>query len=353
VIYLLESIARLRQHGLGFFKIPALLLDLTIVVLSVIDAWILTPLGNSANLNLLKLLRLVRLLRILRIIRLMRVLSELMSVVRALILSLPVLSWTFALVLFITYLYALVFKIVLDAIISTPSATVEEYFNSNWSTSLALFQILTGSNAHEHIIRPLLRDSPYPVVIYMLVQLYVLVVRFGLVTASVAVIVLNVNANERQRVREKLDMIEFRHRINCFTKIFLADKISLGMFETAFNDVRSFPRLRALDIHWMDPLFLFHVIDGARKGYITKTEISKYLMRMKEGVPLLAMKLISDRLEEISNSVTRIETWIKERRSYRELKSELESVMTRFEIELERSTDPVVKKRQLGLITRL
>jgi hypothetical protein len=53
---------------------------------------------------------------------------------------------------------------------------------------------MTGSDAHENILRPL--DS---YVIYILVVVYVVVVRFGLLATAVGVIVLNVLKNEKRR----------------------------------------------------------------------------------------------------------------------------------------------------------
>jgi hypothetical protein len=57
---------------------------------------------------------------------------------------------------------------------------------------------MTGSDTHENILRPL--DS---YVIYILAVVYVVVVRFGLLSTAVGVIVLNVQKTRNGELRKK------------------------------------------------------------------------------------------------------------------------------------------------------
>ena len=68
-IYTLECLVRINHIRGGVFKNASDLFDVGIVITFVVDAWVLTPLGSSTDLNLLKFLRLIRLVRVIRLIR--------------------------------------------------------------------------------------------------------------------------------------------------------------------------------------------------------------------------------------------------------------------------------------------
>ena len=75
---------RLRYEGWrAYFKENSNILDFSLVMMSVVDVWIITPLaqGNNLNLKAMTLLRLLRLLRLARLLRLFRIFKELMIIV--------------------------------------------------------------------------------------------------------------------------------------------------------------------------------------------------------------------------------------------------------------------------------
>ena len=62
---------------LAFMKDPWAAFDGFIISVSVVDNWILTPLGSSAGVSMLQVLRVFRLLRLIRLVKLLKLLKEL------------------------------------------------------------------------------------------------------------------------------------------------------------------------------------------------------------------------------------------------------------------------------------
>ena len=355
-MYTVECACRIFVLGREYFTKVSTIFDFCIACISIVDTWVLTPMGTTTNLNLIKLLRLVRLVRILRIIKVMRVFHHLTEIVRALTLSMNVLLWTVVLALLFTYVWALTFRVVLDLLILEPieSLVYKTYFASNISTAFTFLQILTSSDSHEHVVRPLMRSCSWPMMVYLLIQVYLILVRFGLIATAVGVFVLNVHENERRRAKERTeaDMRFHKPVIEQIASVFQAKEITLVMFETAFNHPRLNSKLRQLDINWLDPVYLFHIIDSERKGFITRAQLVSQLVRIKQGVPLLAMKAISDSLSTVSAGIDRLHKRLAERQPLNDFSSILNRFREECELKLACSENDLVIKRKLGYITK-
>ena len=307
-IYTLECVLWIHHLGMKFFRSPARLFDFVIVVISIVDACILTPLGSSTDLRLVKLLRILRLVRIIRLVRVLKAFKDLMGIMRALTLSASVLCLSFLFLLLFTLTYALFLKLAIDQLLAADSSPAfETYFGSNMRVSLTLFQAMTGSDVHEKILRPL--DS---YVVYILIVLCVVLVRFGLLSTVVGVIVLNVHNNEGRRAKEKIEnsMRLSRREINEIVSVFVSPdkKIFLQPFLIAWNHPRVISKLRNLDLNHIDPRYLFSILDAERKGYVTVHELGQKLERIKRGAPLLPMKSLNDQLSRVSKLIDSIET---------------------------------------------
>ena len=311
-IYTLECGVRMIHCGMAFFRSAARIFDLVVVVVSVFDAWILSPLGTTTNLNLVKLLRIVRLVRIIRLVRVVRVLKELMEVMRALRVSASVLGWTFFLLVLLTFVYAICVKLVVDLTITDTDSTVyKKYFGSNLGTSLTLFQLMTFSDGHEHIVRPLLNFSSYPTVPYLSINLYVVVMRFGLIMTAIGVLVMNVHENEKLRVSQRLEssLDKSKKLIEEISSVFTSPNKTIGIesFLYAWNHPVIISKLRLLELNHVQPTYLFCLLDADRKGFLTVSELIERLLKVKRGTPLLPMRILSDQLGKVNNALDQIE----------------------------------------------
>lgn len=103
VFFAIELVVRLIAQGLSYLKHFASCLDALIVLVSSLDSWVLTPLGETgmSNLVLLRLLRLVRLSKVFRVFRVMRVFGSLRVLVKAVTNSIGALFWSMALLFII------------------------------------------------------------------------------------------------------------------------------------------------------------------------------------------------------------------------------------------------------------
>ena len=346
---------RIIQFRAVFFRSGARLFDLLIVSISILDAWILSALGTSTNLNLIKLLRIIRLVRIIRVVRIVRFSKELMAATRALALSGSVLSWTFGLVLLFTFVSSLCIKLIVDLTIQDRTSVVyEKYFRSNLGTALTLFQVMTFSDSHQHIKRPLLQATAYPTISYMVINIYVVIARFGLITTATSVLVMNVNENEKQRNRQRIisNMEINRKIILDLSRVFVSSdgKILIESFLFAWKHPKVISKLRALALEHVEPTYLYSLLDSDNEGYIRVSEFPERLLKIKQGAPILAIKSISDQLARIDTTIATIERKVKSL-TISPTTERLESLDTECrKILVEESNNEIVKKRISGHI---
>lgn len=82
-------------------------LDCFLVVMSIVDVWIIGPLGGEADLRCMSVLRMLRLIRLARLLRLFRVFKELTLLVTGFITAVRTLFWAFIFLLCVVYSFAI------------------------------------------------------------------------------------------------------------------------------------------------------------------------------------------------------------------------------------------------------
>jgi len=97
--FIAELLARIGVYKLRYFRSIPHIFDASLVLCSAVDLYILQPLelGVGANMTMLRLLRLCKFVRMLRIIRVMQLFESLRILVQAILVSLPSLMWSLAL----------------------------------------------------------------------------------------------------------------------------------------------------------------------------------------------------------------------------------------------------------------
>eukprot|EP00746_Dinoflagellata_sp_MGD_P026237 gnl/MRDRNA2_/MRDRNA2_161813_c0_seq1.p1 gnl/MRDRNA2_/MRDRNA2_161813_c0~~gnl/MRDRNA2_/MRDRNA2_161813_c0_seq1.p1 ORF type:complete len:517 (+),score=90.46 gnl/MRDRNA2_/MRDRNA2_161813_c0_seq1:40-1551(+) len=107
-VFVVEMTTRWKVEGLiVYFTDPPSVLDFCLVMLSVVDVWIISPLGGQAGLRKVSLLRLLRLARLTRLLRLFKVFKELTIIATSFVTSGKTLFWGGIFLWIITYMFAI------------------------------------------------------------------------------------------------------------------------------------------------------------------------------------------------------------------------------------------------------
>ena len=300
-IYTVECIARIYTQRLSYFRSPFNVVDFTIVCVSIADTWVLSHLGQTSNLNMVRVVRLLRLLRIIRLVRLLRFFKELMSAFRALTLSISSVAWMGLLVLLFTYVYSMIFNIILEYTLSSSTDAFPEfdqYFGHKvYKTSFTLFQIGSGYSCEgfPNIVRPLLKISNHPTLSFFLIAVYLIVFRYGFLTALVGVFVQSVSENEqiKRDQRREIDIENWTKSANRICLFFTTchlivdndSAICLDDFQIACDHPYVIRYLRELGLNLYSPILLFNLLDYEKFRRIPVSSLVSRLVDLRKGGP--------------------------------------------------------------------
>jgi len=266
-------------------------LDAFIVIISLLELYVLSPLGmEMPNVSIMRLLRLVKLTKVLRIVRVMRFFRELRVLVVSIVASVQALVWSIVLLSLIQFMVAILMTQLLHE--GDPNwapelkAEVHEYFGRWTHSMLTMFEITVAPGAWGKVGRLLIfKVNPgYAVVFYV----YIWGVTFAIVRVISALFLketLEVAGNDeehalKERTRKKLrDSLSLR-------RIFLrADKdgsgnLSLQEFKRIVTNERMAYRLSCMGLGVEDINTLFVLLEGG-DGEVSMDEFLQGAMRIR------------------------------------------------------------------------
>lgn len=197
-IFLAELICRFYFAGIiGYFRRPgkefSSFLDVFVVGTSIIDIFILAPLGNSTSARLVSMVRFARLLRLIRLLRLLKIFKELWLVASGLIQSLKTLFWIFLLIFVFCYVCAIFTTVWIGHdyvrydpyFITSGGWDHKQFFGTMVRSTLTLFQIMTIDHWSDAIVRHVLRVQPSFLIFFLF---FLLVTMFGILNIIVGVV---------------------------------------------------------------------------------------------------------------------------------------------------------------------
>jgi len=200
-VFTMEICCHFADFGIAVFKSPALILDMALVVMSLLDVLVFSSMSTDAGtgmkrFSVLRLLRLVRLLRIGRIIGAFR---ELMVILKGISSSVRVVSWACLLMVAILYVCGIFCTLVIGQDKSYPgySQDIEDSLNSFQAygtmgrSMYSLFTIALGDDIRGHL-QGIVDRQPWMMIFYVM---FIMMCTFGVMNVIVGVIVDNtVNA---------------------------------------------------------------------------------------------------------------------------------------------------------------
>jgi len=186
-IFVLEILLRIVADGWTWlFELKNALDVGLILVTGVLPLWILQPLGDeSPAVRAFQVLRVLRLVRLVRIVRMWKVFQIFWSLIRGLIDSGRTLFWTYVMILFVLFIFA-VFGVDLIAqeVVFEDDPLAHEYFGTVPRAFISLFQTST-LDSWAGVCRPLMRKKPLVCVYFLLVIFIVQMALFNLITAVI------------------------------------------------------------------------------------------------------------------------------------------------------------------------
>jgi hypothetical protein len=269
--------------------------------------------GETSNLDTIRVVRLLRLVRIIRLVRLFRFFKELMSAFRALTLSISSVGWMCLLLVLFTYVYAMVFNLLLEHNVgdTTDFPNYDEYFgNKVYKTAITLFQVGSGFSCEgfPHVIRPLMKISFIPSVSFLTISLYLIIFRYAFLSALVGVFVHSVSENEQLKQTERLGtQLEIWRKIAneityFFSTCYLVKEsfICLDDFMIACDHPYIISRLIQLQLNLYSPILLFNFLDYEKNGKISVGHVADRLVGLRKGGPIkFALHSLSQEMASI------------------------------------------------------
>jgi voltage-gated sodium channel len=316
-LFLAELCARLYYHRLTFFtNIHGKwwnMADFVIVMISVLDTFLLTPIGTGGGMRIISMLRFIRLMRLIRLIRLMRLFKELWLVASGLFESAKTLCWVAIMIVCFLYICAIFTTLVIGKndklydqyFLDSKGWDHEVYFGTVSRSMFSLFQIVTFESWSERIVRHVMQKQPAMVLFFIV---FIAISSFGLLNIVVGVVVestLHTSENDESKVKraqERDRQRVFDHLREIFEG---ADEdgsgtLTLAEVQKAIAKPEIYNKLKMIEFPVEDPKQIFMLLDYDNTCELSIDEFISGCIRMKgqaKSKDLLAAQVAVDTMK--------------------------------------------------------
>eukprot|EP00928_Gymnodinium_smaydae_P032969 TRINITY_DN23744_c0_g5_i2.p1 TRINITY_DN23744_c0_g5~~TRINITY_DN23744_c0_g5_i2.p1 ORF type:complete len:566 (+),score=76.50 TRINITY_DN23744_c0_g5_i2:88-1785(+) len=323
-VYCVDWCARFYVERCVVFTNVALNVDLTIIVIGVIE-YIIAAVFDSTDAAqtswMIRLLRMLRLLRLLRVMKLFRALRELRKLLQMMVSCAKTLFWSFALCFILLTIWAAIGVQMLDDIVRLVDeeggfADCERCgraFSSVMTANLTLFQIVMVGDAWGEIAIPMIERYPASAIIFVG---SVLTLLFGVVNLILAVVVdsfAETKKHDMKMLATELDLLEEaeKHELSSIFDRIDSDGDGVVTFDELHDGAKQVEELRqwlrVLDIDSKDLRCLFDILDQTQSGGVSCEEFKTVVYRMKNTESKTAVKLIKSLTYAINDRVASIQ----------------------------------------------
>merc|ERR1719409_416309 len=317
LVFLAELLARLYYHRMNFFTNYSNrkwnIADFCIVMMSVLDTFVFTPIGMGGGGRLVSMLRFIRLMRLIRLIRLMHLFKELWLVANGLFESSKTLCWVALMIVAFIYICAIFTTLVIGKndklydsyFMQSGGWDHEEYFRTVPRSMFTLFQIVTFESWSERIVRHVMQKQPGMVIFFVG---FIAIASFGLLNIVVGVVVestLSTSEKDESKVKraqERDRQRVFDHLLEIFEA---ADEdgsgtLTLGEVQKAINKPEIYNKLKMIEFPVEDPKQVFMLLDYNNSCELSIDEFIAGCIRMKgtaKSKDLLAAQVAVDTMK--------------------------------------------------------
>ncbi|MEQ8238471.1 MAG: ion transporter [Cyclobacteriaceae bacterium] len=189
VIFILEMALKLYAYGWSFFRSTWNIFDSSIILISVMPS-----IGAAFSV--------LRALRILRTLRLLKNIPKLKIIIESLLHAIPSIGWIMVLLLIIFYIFTIIGN-------SLFSETHPEYFGTFLDTLFTLFQTMTLESWASNIARPIINETPFASIYFVV---FILIATYTTLNIFIAIVVNTMNELHHKEIAEEEKHIkEFVH----------------------------------------------------------------------------------------------------------------------------------------------
>jgi len=313
ILFLLELLVRIKSLKVKYFADSANLFDAFLVLSSIVELYILTPLGMASGMNLtmLRIIRLCKIVRVLRVVRVMKLFLSLHIIGSAIIHSMSSCFWSIV-VMFIVILMGGLFmsqnlsEYIMDE--GQPLSTrkwVYKYYGGSARATLTMFE-MTLSGCWPNYSRRLIEEVNGLYVVFFVV--YITGVVFAVTRITTAIFLRDtLHAANTEADRVIIEMKHQRRALMCQLEEFFreADESSDGLvdrdeFERMLQNPNVRSWLKSMGLVFTEYAALFNLIDDG-SGSISFHEFLDGVNRLKgyaRSVDILSIALELGRVRE-------------------------------------------------------
>mmetsp|Transcript_88174 Transcript_88174/g.222541 ORF Transcript_88174/g.222541 Transcript_88174/m.222541 type:complete len:572 (+) Transcript_88174:113-1828(+) len=269
------------------------IMDFAIVVTSILDTFILQPLGSGGSARFVSMLRFVRLLRLVRLVRLFKIFKELWLVANGLINAMKTLLWVCVMIFIVCYIAGIFTTLMIghndhlyDPYFRSSGWDHEIFFATVPRSVFTLFQVVTLDQWSDGVARHVIKNQPGMIAFFLVL---ICIVTFGLLNIIVGVVVenaLSTAAKDQNKIKKAKDR-DRQMVFNQLREIFEdADLDNSGTLtyeevEVAISKPEIYNKLRMIDFPVDDPQQIFALLDYDDSGELTIDEFITGCLRMK------------------------------------------------------------------------
>ncbi|MFT5640495.1 MAG: voltage-gated sodium channel [Cyclobacteriaceae bacterium] len=189
VLFIVEIGIKLYAYGWSFFKSTWNLFDASIILISVMPS-----IGAAFSV--------LRALRILRTLRLLKNIPKLKIIIESLLHAIPSIGWIMVLLLIIFYIFTIIGNTLF-------SETHPEYFGTFLDTLFTLFQTMTLESWASNIARPIIKETPFASIYFVI---FILIATYTTLNIFIAIVVNTMNElHHKELMEEEKHIKEFVH----------------------------------------------------------------------------------------------------------------------------------------------
>jgi len=294
-----EAMTRLSQGDFGdfwsFVRFNSWnIFDFIVVMTSVLDTFILMPIGMGGTARFVTMLRFVRLMRLIRLVRLLRMFKELWLVASGLIDAMKTLVWVCGFLFLIIEICAIVTTRAIGHndelydpyFLSSGGWDHEVYFKTIRRSMLSLFQIMTFDAWSEDIVRHVAQQQPGMVGFFIA---FIAVTSFSMLNVIAGVVIeatlrtANEDARKAKLRQDRERQVVFSQLQEIFQN---ADQDGSGTLSAeevvvALNEPEVYNKLKTIEFPVENPKKIFELLDYNDSGDLTTEEFIAGCLRMK------------------------------------------------------------------------
>lgn len=310
-IFMAELTIRLFCYGPWFLASLFNFLDAMLIIVSgVFVNWILLPARVEADaLRQFQVLRTMRLVRLARAVRLVPAFKEMWMLVRGLTGSLPVLGWTYLMIGFLLYIFALAATSLIGKSMEDDEF-VQEMFGSVPLSMFTLFQIMT-LDSWTSVVRPI-GDAQSWTYFYFLG--FIAIAVFVLVNLITAVIVENAFESSKSDESDMAVVMqrEKEREVEELKDLFLeCDQDGSGeLTKDEFHEAVARPKIKqkltVLEINTSEIGELWDILDDG-DGRLSANEFTDGLRKLKGESKAKDVMGVLHEVKKMEDGVTRME----------------------------------------------